>query len=224
MKTDIRTEAKIDDTPGFSIKSFLDAGERSVYVKSAISVEIDKAATDDGDEPFVRTFIMSAEIRDRDGDIVKLNSGNFEQYNRNPIIAWMHVTRSADPDFIIGHGKAFMRDGKAYNTITFEPATINPLAGKIAEKIKFGSIRAGSIGFLAHDGRYGDKSVGEDPDTFYITDWELLEFSIVSIPSNSEAMLVSSMEIEPTEKSGTPAASDTYTTLDYRTAMALLSS
>lgn len=150
-----------------------------------------------------KTFIMSMEIKDRDGDVVKLSGGNIDYYNQNPIVAWSHETRRSymdlmpyNPDNIIGKGKAYFDGAKLMNDIEFEPKEINPLAWKIESKIAFGSINAGSIGFMPFDGHMGNKERGEDSNTFYITDWELLEYSIVPIPSNRAALITSSYKEE----------------------------
>lgn len=135
-------------------------------------------------------FVISAEIKDRDGDLVRLAGGDIERYNKNPIVAWMHLTRpymsdGYDPDLIIGKGFAsYDEDKRLINTIEFEPESLNPLAEKIRQKIDFGSLSAGSMGFIPQDGHFGKKDKGEDPSTFYITKWELLEYSIVTIGSN----------------------------------------
>src|SRR5690606_29514640 len=97
-----------------------------------------------------------------------------------------------NPDDVIGIGKAFMRDGVLWGSVTFEPEEINPQAEKIRRKVKFGSLKATSVGFIpvknekGEDGQYGRMENGKlvDKETFYFNGQELLEFSIVNIPSN----------------------------------------
>jgi len=157
-----------------------------------------------------KTMIMSTEIMDRDGEIIKLSGGNVDNYNKNPIIAWSHETRRSwmdllpfDPDNIIGKGFAYMDGSLLMNDIEFEPKEINPLAWKIESKIAFGSLNAGSIGFIPYEGSYGENQKGEDPNIFYIRKWELLEYSIVPIPSNPAALITERQNEKVIDKNDT---------------------
>ena len=146
-----------------------------------------------------RVFVMSDEVKDRHGTVVRLGSGaDISQYNTNPIVLWMHESskgffdmKSYDPDNVLGFGEAYFEDGKLKNRITFESleTTGNQLADTVVRKIDFGSLRAGSIGFVPIAGSYGKKEMLEDEETFYIREWTLLEFSIVTIPSNPNALI-----------------------------------
>lgn len=140
-------------------------------------------------------FTMSDEVVDRHGTIVKLDKVALKSYNDNPVVLWMHEkskgmfdSTSYDPDNVLGYGYAYFEDGKLKNRITFEPKELNEKADKIKRKIDFGSIRGGSIGFIPYSGSYGDVERGEDEDVYYIREWELLEYSIVTIPSNPNAL------------------------------------
>jgi HK97 family phage prohead protease len=104
--------------------------------------------------------------------------------------------QSADPDDVIGKGEAWIEDEKLIVRITFEPADLNPRADKIFRKLQFGSLHAVSVGFRAtKKGHMGDEEHGEDPKVYYYAGQELLEVSVVNIPSNANA-LKRSMEEE----------------------------
>ena len=74
--------------------------------------------------------------------------------------------------------------------ITFEPKEINELAEKVFQKIMFGSLNSVSVGFLplgkGHWGE-GDEAPNEARETYYYDGQELLEISVVNIPSNANA-------------------------------------
>lgn len=93
-----------------------------------------------------------------------------------------------NPDYIIGTGRAYIEDGRLMCEVTFEKSLTNPLADKIWNKLEAGILKAMSVGFIGHDGHWGDPDEGEDSGTFYFTDVELVECSIVNIPSNYEAL------------------------------------
>ncbi len=107
----------------------------------------------------------------------------------------MHHTSSSlfdslpyDPDYIIGTGRAFIEDAKLFCEVTFQDGAKNNLAQKIWDKIVDQILRAMSVGFIPHDGHWGDPDDGEDSGTFYFTDVELVECSVVNIPSNFNAL------------------------------------
>ena len=69
------------------------------------------------------------------------------------------------------------------------PKDLNEKADKIFRKVKFGSLKAVSVGFAPTGrGHLGDETRGEDPDVYYYDGQELLEVSVVNIPSNKNAV------------------------------------
>lgn len=155
-----------------------------------LSFQTDIKSSDDK----IKSFIISNETKDRDGEVMKMSGARIENYNKNPVVLWMHEVRrgpydagSYDPDNVIGKGKAKFEGGQLVNDIEFEPVELNEKADKIRKKIEFGSLSMTSIGFYPLDGHKGDKTKGEDNNAFYITDWELLEHSIVVVPANPTA-------------------------------------
>ena len=142
-------------------------------------------------------FIISDESRDRHGTVIPLKAWNLENFNRNGIVGYQHEVYGdgffmpSDPDDVIGTGSAFVEDGKLIGRVTFEPAEINPKAEKIFQKVLHGSLKATSVGFI--ENTPGDYGEGEEArngkcPTYYFGEVELLEFSIVNIPSNPNAM------------------------------------
>jgi phage head maturation protease len=83
--------------------------------------------------------------------------------------------------------------------VNFEPEDLNPLAEKLFKKVLHGTIRSASVGFLPLEnpiGRWGkgkEARDGESP-TFYYCRRQLLEFSLVNIPSNPDAIKRFAME------------------------------
>jgi HK97 family phage prohead protease len=119
-------------------------------------------------------------------------------FRANPIIGWQHnvygggMCTDPDPDQIIGRGDVQIDNGEMFVDITFEEADNNPLAEKIFRKVKKGILNAVSVGFREiGEGRQGDEERGESPDVYYFNGQELLEISVVSIPSNKNALVKS---------------------------------
>ena len=140
-------------------------------------------------------FVASDNSVDSYGTVLPVDKWDLNRYQRNGIVGYMHDvygdswTKSADPDDIIGKGSAFVEDDKLVVRITFEPKELNERADKIFRKIQFGSLHAVSVGFRATaKGHKGDEARGENPDVYYYGGQELLEVSVVNIPSNANAL------------------------------------
>lgn len=140
-------------------------------------------------------FVASDNSVDSYGTVLPVDKWDLNRYQRNGIVGYMHDvygaswTKSADPDDIIGKGSAFVEDDKLVVRITFEPRELNERADKIFRKIQFGSLHAVSVGFMpTAKGHKGDESRGENPDVYYYDGQELLEVSVVNIPSNANAL------------------------------------
>jgi HK97 family phage prohead protease len=148
-----------------------------------ISAEIEARGTGEDME-----FVISTASVDRHGTVLDPNGWNLDNFNRNPIMAYQHNTNSTDPDDIIGTWELRVEGGQLIGKPKFEPEEINPKAEKIRRKIEHGTIRAVSVGFIPQEYRWGQKSRGEDVDVLYLEKNELLEVSVVAVPSNPDAL------------------------------------
>ena len=141
-------------------------------------------------------FTFSTANRDRHGTVLNQANWSLDNIARNPIAGYMHNVYGGDlcsapnPDDVIGKARAWVEDSELRGEITFEPASINPTAEKVFQKLLFGSLNTVSVGFTeVGQGRYG---VGEESErgatpTYYFEGQELLEISVVNIPSNAQA-------------------------------------
>ena len=141
-------------------------------------------------------FVISNESVDRHGTVVRADGLSLEDYERNPIVAYNHNTHGGDPDTIIGTSKAWREGTETIARLTLEPEGENPIADKVARKLKNGTLRSASIGFMAEAGHWGSERNGEDPDVFYFDRTSLHEWSVVSVPSNKDAVKRSDESIE----------------------------
>ena len=141
-------------------------------------------------------FVISDDSKDRHRTILSVDGWDLEAYNRNGIVGYMHnvmgggMCSEPDPDYVIGKGIASIEERFLIGTTTFEPAEINKKAEKVFRKVLFGSLRSTSVGFseLA-PGEFGadEQGAGKADETYYFGRRELLEYSIVNIPSNRNA-------------------------------------
>jgi hypothetical protein len=142
-------------------------------------------------------FIISSADRDRHRTVVNMSGWDLENFNLNPIVGYQHnvygdnMCTPDNPDNVLGPGRAFFEGDKLIGEVTFETKEINPLAEKIFQKVLNGTLRATSVGFLeVGKGKFGegDQRQGGKDETYYFQGQELLEFSIVNIPSNAKAV------------------------------------
>lgn len=148
------------------------------------------------------TFVASTYDKDRHGTILNQKNWNLDNFNANPIIGYQHnvygESSTPNPDDQLGYGRAYVDGKELLIDITFEPAEINPLAEKIFKKIQHGSLRAVSVGFVPLKDEKG--SYGEERDgAFHFHGQELLEVSVVNIPSNPKALKKSLDEMSEEE-------------------------
>jgi hypothetical protein len=141
-------------------------------------------------------FVISNNTRDRHRTVLNPAGWKLDNFNRNGIVGYQHnvygdgMCAGPNPDDVIGRGSAFFEGDQLIGRVVFEPADINPLAEKIFRKVLFGSLRATSVGFAEiGKGNYGTgtEARGGKDETYYFQGQELLEFSIVNIPSNPDA-------------------------------------
>ena len=143
------------------------------------------------------TFVISDGSKDRHGTVLNPKKWDLKGYKKNPIVGYQHEVYGGfftepNPDMILGKSKVYLDETKErlLGDVTFEPPEVNELAEKILKKILFGSLRSASVGFIpTGNGKYGkdEEAEGEENQTYYYGGQELLEWSIVNIPSNTNA-------------------------------------
>ena len=152
---------------------------------------------DDSDSRTI-PFVISNESRDRHKTIIPLKSWDLDGFTKTPIAGWSHevygggLFSKPDPDNFIGRWDNIRVDGnELVGDLTFEDKETNPLADKLLNKVRNGTLNAVSVGFIPGDGHYGEKDDKEQRggarETYYYDSAELTEVSLVGIPSNTDA-------------------------------------
>ena len=170
-----------------------------------------RAIGDNIEETRTVTFIASTSSVDRHGTVLNQDNWDLKNFNNNPIIGYQHNvyggSEDPDPDDQLGTAKAYFEtvkkgDGEEKQLlvdVTFEPKEINEKAEKIFRKVLHGSLRAVSVGFVPlqdSKGGYGESREGN----FHYFGQELLEVSVVNIPSNPDALKRSLLDLVKEEK------------------------
>lgn len=152
---------------------------RSAFVRSLTDEQIEKRQAE---------FVISTEAVDTYGTVFKIDGWDLTRYEQNPVVLYAHQSWSADPDVIIGTSEVFVEDRQLIGRVTFESAETNPLAEKVFRKVQAGTLRMASIHADVSEAHWGVESQDEDSNVLYFDKMELLEWSIVPIGSNPEAL------------------------------------
>jgi len=136
-------------------------------------------------------IVINTAAADRDSDHVFPAGGRFDNYLKNPVVQWGHNYK--DPFATIGRTLTLIRaaDGLVAD-FELRPAANEADPQNIVRLLWDGEwIKTSSIGFIPLAGKPNNIG-GHD-----YTEWELLEWSLVPIPSNAEALrlAVKSLEI-----------------------------
>lgn len=129
-------------------------------------------------------FTISTDSIDRHGDTVSVDGWKLENYRKNPVVLWGH-------DYsMLPVGKARdlrVEDGKLKATVVFTAQGVSRFNDTVFELIKGGFLNATSVGFSPKKWSWSeddDRRLGID-----FEEQELLEFSVVSVPANPEALI-----------------------------------
>jgi HK97 family phage prohead protease len=132
------------------------------------------------------TFTISTGTVDRMGDTVAASGWDLTAYEKNPVVLWGH-----DYDHLpLGKGVDLKVEGSRLKAtvqfIPFEWGDIGKKAQHVHDMLKGGYLNAVSVGF-----RPLEYEFSEDPERNFGVDFtkqELLEFSVVTVPANPEAL------------------------------------
>ena len=139
------------------------------------------------------SFVASTENSDRYDDIINQKGWQLSNYEKNPVVLLNH-NNSQLP---IGKGKVKVVNNELVIDVTFDME--DPIASEVARKSRQGFMNAVSVGFkpIKSLSRY---DLPKD-SPFYATKGtyferaELLEVSIVTIPANGEATMITQKQL-----------------------------
>lgn len=161
------------------------------------------------DERVLR-FVTSTESVDRDGDIIEVAGWQLENYKKNPVILWGHDYHGLP----IGKTVSIQIDPIArtlVQDVKFPTADEYPFADTVYKLAKGGYLNATSVGFVGIESESRRNDKGDYIGRLYKKQ-ELLETSVVPVPSNPTALmqarskgLINESEFELIQKEWNPA-------------------
>lgn len=137
--------------------------------------------------PRKMSFTISTASVDRDGDTIDPKGWQLDNFMKNPVV-------------LFGHDYSSLPIGKAVNItatdkglqadVEFPPVGTYPFADTVHDMVKTGFLNATSVGFAGIEvNKSKDREYGYD-----FAKQELLEFSIVPVPANPEALVQRGLE------------------------------
>ncbi len=148
--------------------------------------------------PFVKkgnndemSWIFSDFSVDREFERISQNGWDLSNYEKNPVVLWAH--NHSIPS--IGYAKNLTIKDSLCGDVVFNDKSFDEFGWSIGERVKFGSIKSGSVGFLVKEIEIVDhkKNPDEKADIIYRKQ-ELLEFSICNVPCNANALHTDSVK------------------------------
>jgi len=150
----------------------------------SLRTQVKQSPKDEG----VFTFIISKEEEDRHETLISVDGIDVSHFRNNPVVLFNH-----NYDRVIGTAFNIRVVGDTLQADMRFAET--EFAQEIKGQVERGEIRATSIGFIVNEW-----SFEEDNDLWKIVRSELLEFSIVSVPSNRSALIMRDAQIDTLTK------------------------
>lgn len=138
-------------------------------------------------------FVITTEDVDRYGERVLARGCEYENYLQNPIVLFAH-----DWELPVGRciGLRVKENSIEARTELFPDLIEEPRAKTAVNMALNGILRAVSIGFVPKETKY-ERIDGQEVKTY--TRWELVEYSLVTVPANPKAI---AKALETEEKAG----------------------
>tara|TARA_R100000231_G_scaffold60204_1_gene49237 strand:- start:3226 stop:5910 length:2685 start_codon:yes stop_codon:yes gene_type:complete len=175
--------------------------DKTLYLNSSFETK----AVKKGSKSLKIAGYANTTTKDRAGDVVTAQAWakGVENYRRNPVLLYQHKH-----DAPIGRVDKITVDKKGI----FVEAAVSEAAERnqgIQTLIRDGALKSFSVGFRVKDGKYN-----REDDSMMITDVELMEISVVSVPCNQDSLFSirksfeSDTDFEEFKKSFEPASED----------------
>jgi len=124
----------------------------------------------------VHQFTISTSSLDREGDTIAASGWDVRGYLKNPVVLWAH----SYSDLPVGTATSVWREGNSLKAKMYFAST--PMAAQVEALLQDKVLRAVSVGFAPKTFAFSATGIN-----FY--EQELLEFSVVPVPANAEALL-----------------------------------
>jgi HK97 family phage prohead protease len=143
-----------------------------------------KAIKEDGDR--VLEFVISDGSVDRDFDRVNPKGWDLKAYRKNPVVLWAHDSRQLP---IARSLSVKLEEDQLVARAEFTPFELNPLGDMVFQLLSQKFLRTASVGFRPTAVNPAEEEERRQRWGMNFEKQELLEWSVVPIPANAQALL-----------------------------------
>lgn len=126
-------------------------------------------------------FTISSDSVDRDGDTLEVNGWDISNFIKNPVVLFAHNSRALP---VAKASNVSIDKGKLKSDAEFATREVFEFADTVFQLLKGGFLNTTSVGFDPKEFIFNEVRGGID-----FLKQELLEFSIVPVPSNPDALI-----------------------------------
>jgi HK97 family phage prohead protease len=173
-----------DSAPSGDLQSAADSLAQSFGLMKASIFDVRKASEDESDRTL--EFTISTGSVDRDWDRVNPKGWDLRAYRKNPVVLWAHdhyglpVARSQ---------KVWTSEEKLDALAEFTPYDLNPFGDMVYRMLRGRYLRTASVGFRPLKLAPAEEEERRQRYGLDFDKQELLEWSVVPVPANSEALM-----------------------------------
>lgn len=139
----------------------------------------------------IRVVVSTGDV-DREGDIIEPNGIDFTAYRKNPVVLFQHDHDTA----IATCTEIGVVKGRVEAVAQFPPEGASPKSDEVYNLIKAGVLNASSIGFIPKTW----EPIEGSKFSRRFTTCECLEWSVVSVPANANALILERKMGQQTEE------------------------
>jgi HK97 family phage prohead protease len=137
----------------------------------------------DEDSRTVR-FVLSDSSVDRVGDTIAASGWRLGPYKQNPVVLFCHDSNAPPVGRMVN---IFVSGDRLIGDVRFPDAATYEFGDQVFRLIKAGYINAGSVGFFPL--KFSFAKEDDRPFGIDFQEQELLEFSVVPVPANANALV-----------------------------------
>lgn len=136
-------------------------------------------------------FTITTGAPDREKDVIDSEGWDLSAFLKNPVVLFAHDYDSLP----VAKATSIEQQGDSLvATAEFAPKELNPMAEQVFQMLKAGFLKGASVGFRPLTFSYNEERSGVDFST-----QELLEFSVVPVPANAQALMAAGLKGLDTE-------------------------
>lgn len=131
-------------------------------------------------------FVVSTGAVDRDGDTISPQGFLLDNYRKNPVVLFGHDQHQPP----VGKAVSIEADTKSLRSrAEFAPREVYTFSDTIFQLVANDYLNAVSVGFIPREYKFVDEDRGGMFMPMDITSADLMEYSVVPVPSNPEALI-----------------------------------